>query len=473
MRIPIMVAALTLLAGCGELPTGTDNQGPLRATTQLPGGTSVVTGTGVPHTLLSGTTLAAAVSNAGHVVGMLPTETGFVWHAGTLSTIALPAGWELRPHDVNLHGDVVGIGFGVIPTFRTAALLVKKGVTTILPDLGGIGMAVAINDRGDVAGAVTAGLWQHPALWRDGALSILALPAGTQSGAASALNERGEVVGVAGNRGVLWRDGGFTLLPMPATASHITVNDINESGHVVGSVSIGNRRRAFVWTGGDALTELPAPEDGHTEASAINDAGQIVGFHLDPFVGRTALLWTNGRMLALSAGRSSAQDINDAGEVAGTLFLDHGSTGVVWHAADVTPPVITFTGARAYTIDETLAVTCTATDEGAGIATQDCPSVSGDAWLVPLGTYTLTATATDNMGNTATATAEYSVVFTVEGLRAVTWRCVEHPGIAKSLDAKLSAGAFDAFANEVEAQAGKAIGPVCAEALARLAREGP
>ncbi|MGB7876366.1 MAG: PxKF domain-containing protein, partial [Anaerolineales bacterium] len=55
--------------------------------------------------------------------------------------------------------------------------------------------------------------------------------------------------------------------------------------------------------------------------------------------------------------------------------------------------------------------TAGATDSGSGVATQSCGPVSTDT----IGTYSVTCTATDNAGNTATATVNYQVVYNFIG----------------------------------------------------------
>ena len=77
---------------------------------------------------------------------------------------------------------------------------------------------------------------------------------------------------------------------------------------------------------------------------------------------------------------------------------------------DATPPVITFAGnAGSYTVDQTVTITCSATDAMSGLASSSCPSPSGIAGSFGLGTHTLAATATDHAGLTASASATFTV----------------------------------------------------------------
>ena len=67
---------------------------------------------------------------------------------------------------------------------------------------------------------------------------------------------------------------------------------------------------------------------------------------------------------------------------------------------DATPPVVTYTGGRTYTVDETVVVDCSATDPtpGSGLDSTTCADVSGPAYTFALGDHTLSATATDVAG---------------------------------------------------------------------------
>lgn len=152
---------------------------------------------------------------------------------------------------------------------------------------------------------------------------------------------------------------------------------------------------------------------------------------------------------------------------------------------DTVPPVITFTGARTYTVDEHVTITCTATDSGSGVASTTCggaPLLDTDAWRLPLGPTTVSATATDLAGNSTTASASATVTVTYQSLIALTSRFTGGQ-VGGSLAAQLSAAAnaaargntlaannaLAAYRNEVQAQTGKALTAEHAEALLRIA----
>ena len=179
----------------------------------------------------------------------------------------------------------------------------------VIRDLGTLGeasAAVALNERGQVAG------WsslrrerspRHAFLWQSGRMRDL---------------------------GTLGRDLGGDL---PNVSEAIAVND---RGQVVGNSSVDQNdpvSYAFVWQGG-RLTAL-APGGGDSWAAAINERGQVVGWRgNDIGYGRgRAFMWQNGRLRLLGAlpGRSYswAHALNERGEVVGESYsVDDAQDGV-------------------------------------------------------------------------------------------------------------------------------------------------
>jgi len=93
---------------------------------------------------------------------------------------------------------------------------------------------------------------------------------------------------------------------------------------------------------------------------------------------------------------------------------------------DVTPPTITFAGSSTYTVDQTVVITCTASDAGSGLASTTCPNViNAPAYTFPLGANTATATAKDKAGNTRTASFTFTVQVTPTSLCTLTKQFVQ------------------------------------------------
>jgi lamin tail-like protein len=103
-----------------------------------------------------------------------------------------------------------------------------------------------------------------------------------------------------------------------------------------------------------------------------------------------------------------------------------GSPGTI--APDTAAPVVTYSGnAGTYTVDQTVNITCAATDEarGSGIASTTCADVTGSAAALGLGTHAFSATATDNAGNVGTASGSFTVTVTPASLCGLTKRFVD------------------------------------------------
>jgi probable HAF family extracellular repeat protein len=205
----------------------------------------------------------------------------------------------------------------------------EGGVMRALPTLGGNnGFAAGANNRGQVVGwaenavhdptCVPPQVLQFRAvLWGPGSGRMRELPPlpGDSSGAATALNDRGQVVGISGTcdqavgrftaaHAVLWDDGHVTDIGNLGGTTWNTPMAINEQGDVVGFASQPGddpdnpQLRAFLWTRRGGIRNLGTlPGDVYSEAHGINEQRQVVGISCDaagncrafpPSSGRTA-----------------------------------------------------------------------------------------------------------------------------------------------------------------------------------------
>jgi hypothetical protein len=100
---------------------------------------------------------------------------------------------------------------------------------------------------------------------------------------------------------------------------------------------------------------------------------------------------------------------------------------------DKTQPTITYAGnAGTYTVDQTVAITCTALDPnnangtpGSGLASSTCANANAPAYSFPLGPHTLSASATDIAGNIGNASTTFTVHVTYSSLCTLTGRFIE------------------------------------------------
>jgi uncharacterized protein YjbJ (UPF0337 family) len=151
---------------------------------------------------------------------------------------------------------------------------------------------------------------------------------------------------------------------------------------------------------------------------------------------------------------------------------------------DKTPPTVSYSGsAGSYTVDQTVSISCSASDSLSGVASSTCQSISGPAYSFNLGSNTFSATATDKAGNMGSGSVSFTVKVTFVSLCNLTKQFAGDRGIANSLCVKLDAasaavgagdlnaktGALKAYTNEVAAQSGKVLTDIQAAILTRLA----
>lgn len=236
----------------------------------------------------------------------------------------------------------------------------ERGEMRALPTLGGNnGFAAAANNRGQIVGwaendvqdptcAPPQVLQFRAVLWGPGRHQIRELPPlpGDTSGAATAINDRGQVVGISGTcdqavgrftaaHAVLWENGRVIDIGNLGGDSWNTAMAINQRGEVVGFASRPGddpddpRLRAFLWTRRHGIRNLGTlPGDVSSEAHGINDRGQVVGVSCAADGSCRAFLWENGVMKDLNTlvapgypgVLTTAQDINDRGEITGRAF---------------------------------------------------------------------------------------------------------------------------------------------------------
>ena len=273
--------------------------------------------------------------------GVVPPDHAFAWQRGKLSDLG-----KFDPTAINDRGEIVGSGLGA----AGHALLWRQGKLTDLGTLGGRSSeAVGINRRGqvvgtsDLPGSTQRSLRRHAFLWQDGKMTDLGTLGGRNS-RAIAINDHGQVIGVSDtaapgrHHGFLWQNGKMTDL---GTLGGWTSNPvaINERGQVIGQSTTAKGTahafvgQAFLWQDGKMidLGLLPSHpicrhklavicENMGSEATAINDRGQIVGSSVNAADNKHAFLWQNGKMAdlgTLGGIYSTATSINDRGQIVG------------------------------------------------------------------------------------------------------------------------------------------------------------
>ena len=93
---------------------------------------------------------------------------------------------------------------------------------------------------------------------------------------------------------------------------------------------------------------------------------------------------------------------------------------------DATPPAVAYSGnAGAYTVDQAVNITCSATDALSGIASSTCQDITGPAYGFSLGSHTISATANDNAGNAGNGSATFTVSVTPRSLCDLTQQLIQ------------------------------------------------
>ncbi|HEV2804474.1 MAG TPA: hypothetical protein VGW57_06020 [Chthoniobacterales bacterium] len=277
-------------------------------------------------------------SNSGLVVGIaqtaMPDPLGEAWSSAAFYPGATGSGY-------------INLGFAW-----------ENGTMRALPTLGGNnGFATGANSRGQIVGWAETPVRDAtcvppqqlqflPVVYgkKSDTATALPLPPGDTSGAATGINEQGQIVGISGicdqavgrytaKSALLWdKNGNIVDLGNLGAPWWNTPTNINQRGDVVGfagdpAFPEGDILHAFIWTAKDGIRPLGAlPGHIHSEAYGINEKRQVVGVSCDAdFIDCRAFIWENGVMTDLNAlkqptypGRlEQAKDINEAGEIVG------------------------------------------------------------------------------------------------------------------------------------------------------------
>lgn len=326
---------------------------------------------------------AAAINDLGWIAGDSnlsgdQAQSAVLWLYGypiNLGTLGGPNSSVLWPGLNNL-GEVVGISDtaatdpygeswscgaflpGSHAGHTCVAFLWQRGRMTALPTLGGNnGFGTGINNRGQAVGwAETAVhdttcnppqvLQFEAVVWGPhGQVHVLPPYSTDPDGAATGINDRGQVVGISGicqnavgNRSaihaVLWQNGRPTDLGSLGGMAWNTPMALNNHGQIVGFSDLAGddnganpNFHAFLWTSPGPMQDLKTLSgDAISEALGINEEGQIVGVsYAAGFANPRAFLYHNGAMTDLNTLVQSnpplylqaAQKINGSGVIVG------------------------------------------------------------------------------------------------------------------------------------------------------------
>jgi probable HAF family extracellular repeat protein len=267
-------------------------------------------------------------------------QHAFAWQHGKLTDLgALPGNNSSAVFEVNRGRVGAGISeTGALDPFTgypaVNAVMFKDGRVVNLGALpgGSESIALAINDRGQVAGFGNNGVpdpvsvfnfvnWTTQTrafIWQDGVMHDLGTLGGPDADLAT-LNARGQVAGDSFTNSTpnvatgtptthpyLWTDGRMRDLGTLGGTSSLTTW-LNNRGQVVGQSNLAGDQAShpFLWDG-EHLRDLGTFGGDFGQANYINDAGDVVGYAALPGSNSAhAFLWRHGVMTDLTGGGNS------------------------------------------------------------------------------------------------------------------------------------------------------------------------
>jgi len=333
---------------------------------------------------LGGNSRGNSINNGGWIAGFslltIPRRHAALWRDGSildLGTLGTPDKNSNVPWPVkNSRGIIAGISqtntpepngeswscaafFGGQSGYICLGFVWQDGMMTPLNPLpgGNNSFATGADNLGRVVGWAENGVHDstcvggqvlqfRPVIWgpAPGQIETLPLFGNDTSGSATAINNRGQIVGISGicdqavgrrsaKHALLWDNGTITNLGNLGAELWITPMAINDHGDIVGFGATdetdldGNYLRAFIWTRKDGMKQIdPLPVTGHvfSQANGINERGQVVGSSCTLAGACLGFIWQNGAIKYLkdlvpgfTGTIVNGQDINDDGVITG------------------------------------------------------------------------------------------------------------------------------------------------------------
>lgn len=193
-----------------------------------------------------------------------------------------------QANGINNKGEIVGRCLvnsfqGITRPFLVSARGMED-LGTLDNDLGGV--ASAINDRGDIVGYSNPGSIYDDArgaMWNGPGKIVQIGNCSNQwcDTQANAINNDGDIAGTSnGAAFVRWHDGSLRDIGSLVGAYFTTAVGINERGEVVGVSyfsGASGKSRSFIWTASGGMREITIPGKTDVQVTDINNKGEIIG----------------------------------------------------------------------------------------------------------------------------------------------------------------------------------------------------
>jgi probable HAF family extracellular repeat protein len=316
------------------------------------------------------------INNLGQVVGTNAAGHVLLYTSGTIVDLGYLGGTAA--------GTAIGINNSgqILATITYAEggnqVVLYNYISGTTIDVNGI-VPHAFNDSGQIVGYAVLSANIHAVLWSAGTLDDLGVLPGDLSSGAAGINRSGEVVGASRGSDIQAADaflysGGimFDLGIVPGRSETVP-SGINDSGQVAGSAACEipscAAAHAFLYSGGSMmdLGVLPGggAGGGQSEAFAINNSGQVVGWSTAaPPESTLAFLYSSGVMENLTSLMTLPSGvyieypyaINDLGQIVASGTNSHGYLLTPVAGVPPGPPVLTApaNGASSITTTPTL-----------------------------------------------------------------------------------------------------------------------
>ena len=276
---------------------------------------------------------ASGVNDKGDVVGVYrladKSSHGYLYHAGTLTSIDYPGASSTDTYGINAAGDIAG---DYTIAGKTHGFVLSQGRFTTLDVPGStLTSLAAINKDGNVIAFYTlADGSSHSAVSNGDRFINIDIP-GQNSTSANWMNDAGDIVGNETTGGITH---GFVLSKGKVTPLSVPNTDftgafgIDAAGNVVGGFrDSSGATHAYIYSGG-SYTTIDIPGASVTAGSAINSVGDIVGKYVSAGVQHGFLL--SSPILSYS--------VTDLGTLPGGSFSQGGflaNNGIVAGVSDV------------------------------------------------------------------------------------------------------------------------------------------